>query len=397
MAQGQQRFAVLDGWRGLCALLVALYHLNVVSPFLDNGLIRHAYLFVDFFFVLSGFVITHTYWGKLTDAGALGDFTVRRFARIWPLHAALLAAFVAVECLKAIAAAKGVLSFPTAPFTAPNATGTIFPNLVLAQAFGLTDATSWNFPSWSIAAEFWTYLVFALLAWIAFGGGRKRAATLLGGLIATAGLLVLVLRSPHGMDATYDYGLARCLYGFFVGHFTYRLWRQTRALHAPAPSLELIAPVLVVAFVALAGGTPAAFCAPVVFAVAVYIFAFESGAVSRAMGTRPFQWLGARSYSIYMVHAFVVVNLIGRPIQILEKLTGATWTSAPSAPDAPRMIDVGDDWAAAGLIAAYIAIVLATAALTYRLIEMPAQRLLLKRWSTGAQPRRSVSGPAPAA
>ena len=93
MAQRQQRFAVLDGWRGLCALLVALYHLNVVSPFLDNGLIRHAYLFVDFFFVLSGFVITHTYWGKLTDAGALGDFTVRRFARIWPLQAALLDAF----------------------------------------------------------------------------------------------------------------------------------------------------------------------------------------------------------------------------------------------------------------------------------------------------------------
>lgn len=61
------------------------------------------------------------------------------------------------------------------------------------------------------------------------------------------------------------------------------------------------------------------------------------------------------------------------------------------------MIDVGDNWAAAGLIAAYIAIVLATAALTYRLIEMPAQRLLLKRWSAGAQPRRSVSGPAPAA
>ncbi|MFT3809432.1 MAG: hypothetical protein QM698_05890 [Micropepsaceae bacterium] len=181
------------------------------------------------------------------------------------------------------------------------------------------------------------------------------------------------------MDATYDYGLARCLYGFFIGHFTYRLWRRTRGGYAPAPALELIAPACIVAFVAIAGGTPAAFLAPIPFALVVFIFAFEAGALSRAMRAPAIQWLGARSYSIYIVHAFVVVNLIGRPIQILEKLTGASWTTALSAPDAPRVIDFGNEWAAAGLIAAYVALVLATAALTYRFIEMPAQRALLKR------------------
>ena len=59
------RFTALDGWRGICALLVALYHFHATSHVEQLGLVRNAYLFVDFFFVLSGFVITYAYADRL--------------------------------------------------------------------------------------------------------------------------------------------------------------------------------------------------------------------------------------------------------------------------------------------------------------------------------------------
>jgi peptidoglycan/LPS O-acetylase OafA/YrhL len=57
------RFVALDSWRGFCALLVALYHVPVTAFVFLNPLVRGSFLFVDFFFVLSGFVISFTYEG----------------------------------------------------------------------------------------------------------------------------------------------------------------------------------------------------------------------------------------------------------------------------------------------------------------------------------------------
>lgn len=64
------RFAVLDSWRGLAACMVALFHLRVPSHLDGAALVRNASLFVDFFFVLSGFVITASYAQRL--AGGFG-------------------------------------------------------------------------------------------------------------------------------------------------------------------------------------------------------------------------------------------------------------------------------------------------------------------------------------
>ena len=62
--------------------------------------IRHSYLFVDFFFVLSGFVIAHAYGDRLKSPLEVWQFIVRRFGRVWPLHIAVLAAFIAVAVFK---------------------------------------------------------------------------------------------------------------------------------------------------------------------------------------------------------------------------------------------------------------------------------------------------------
>src|SRR6267143_3981706 len=96
-----ERFVVLDSWRGIAACLVALFHLEAYShlvyshlrgvPFLDNS-----WLFVDFFFVLSGFVIAANYQQRLIDGFGAGRFLLLRLGRLYPLHFVMLA--VSIYC-----------------------------------------------------------------------------------------------------------------------------------------------------------------------------------------------------------------------------------------------------------------------------------------------------------
>jgi peptidoglycan/LPS O-acetylase OafA/YrhL len=151
----KRHFRVLDSWRGIAALLVAIFHLELYSAIYSLDFIRNAYLFVDFFFVLSGFVITHNYADRLGTVEGLGSFAIRRLGRLWPLHAVVRLAFVIVESAKAVLAWRGA-SIYLPPFTGNNSSDTILMNLAFAQSFGIEQKVTWNSPSWSISAEFWT-------------------------------------------------------------------------------------------------------------------------------------------------------------------------------------------------------------------------------------------------
>ncbi|HVJ01624.1 MAG TPA: acyltransferase family protein, partial [Sphingomonas sp.] len=85
-ATGKEHFEVLDGLRGSAALLVVLYHIQGITVHFAQGklLLPHAYLAVDFFFALSGFVIGYAYddrWGRMTT----GQFLKIRLIRLHPL------------------------------------------------------------------------------------------------------------------------------------------------------------------------------------------------------------------------------------------------------------------------------------------------------------------------
>ncbi len=78
----QERFAILDTWRGVCASLVALGHCTIYGHLFDLHFVRGAYLWVDFFFVLSGFVITHAYGERVSSWRQVKAFMLRRFGRL---------------------------------------------------------------------------------------------------------------------------------------------------------------------------------------------------------------------------------------------------------------------------------------------------------------------------
>lgn len=153
---------MLDSWRGIAALLVATYHLQIFGHFYAVSLIRDAWLFVDFFFVLSGFVLAHAYADRLTNSEEFRIFAIRRFGRLWPLHIAT-AAFVALtEALKLGLSQSGLVRFEVPAFAADDWTWTmVAANLLMLHGLGVPGAAPLNGPSWTIATEFYAYLVFA--------------------------------------------------------------------------------------------------------------------------------------------------------------------------------------------------------------------------------------------
>lgn len=94
------RFVALDSWRGVCACLVAFMHFDVYSHFHTLPFVWNSYLFVDFFFVLSGFVISASYRTRLMLGFGVCKFMLLRFGRVYPLHLFMLGCFVGFEVIR---------------------------------------------------------------------------------------------------------------------------------------------------------------------------------------------------------------------------------------------------------------------------------------------------------
>lgn len=375
----RERFLVLDSWRGICAVLVAVFHMTVLSHLFYNPFIRNAWLFVDFFFVLSGFVITHAYRTRLGSADELLSFAIRRFGRLWPLQMAMLALFVCSELGKlAIANAHGI-GVEQAPFTGRRSLPALAANVLLAQALPVVGAMSWNVPSWSISAEWWVYLLFGgtlVLTGHRAGAGRPRSAAALALLLAAA--LGVLWAGGARLDVPVGLEIPRCLFGFVTGCFVHGLVRRSPGPRAGATGLELVALAAVALFVSHAAGSPAELLAPLVFGGAVWLFAFERGLVSRLLSARPFVWMGKLSFALYMVHWFVR-EMFGRGLTVVAHRLGVP-LATPIPPElskwlgSTQMISWGGVWGGDLVLLAYVAISLAVAAGLHGAVERPGQR-----------------------
>jgi hypothetical protein len=354
-------------------VLVALYHFRTDSHVSSLGLVQHAYLFVDFFFVLSGFVITYAYADRLSNLREAGVMIWRRLSRLWPLHVAVLLALILLEAATPVLSwALGVQRSASSAFDPQSAASlaAVPAHLLLIQGLGFHDRLTWNHPSWSISTELWTYVLLAGLMVLARGRTMLPAVVLVLGSLAA-----LMLVSGRYMAVDYDYGMLRCMAGFFVGHIAYRALKASRAEISDTTGLEILAIVAVLAFVTFAGRTPFEFAAPFVFAAAVCLFALERGAVSAVLKSRPLAALGLCSYSIYMVHALVIA-IAHRGANTLVQLGGLQLVGPAGGGASGPVLSFGNAWASDVAAVVYLAIVVALARLTWRHIEMPAQRFL---------------------
>ncbi len=307
---------------------------------------------VDFFFVLSGFILTHVYLRQLRDGRfSFPTFVARRLARLYPLH---LATLLAVLAYVAAGRSLGIAVENPDAYT----WATFWHNLLMIHAWGVSDSMSWNYVAWSISAEWFAYLSFLPLALLFIrlpGGHAARLA------LALAAFTLLYLASPAlvGQELTlltYDFAMLRILPEFMLGIALYHLsldWDLDRR-SGPWLLAFLVAALLAVAHLDL-GHYPA------VLLLAVVIFAAASLERQGALGflrNRALVYLGETSYALYMTHAIVFILYFKAMSLVLgERYDAWVWSLGPVA-----------------LLAAFV-----TASLAYHLVEHPARHWLTSR------------------
>lgn len=367
----------LDSIRGIAATSVVIHHLLLMPTFLaafphnawiDCSFFRSGWLLVDLFFVLSGIVMALSYIENDFTRFSLREFMIRRLARVYPLHIVMLLANLVFRLLRIGLVMAGVVVVAPTVFEVNNAYSFGL-NVLLLHSMGFIDYLSWNAPSWSISVEFYTYLVFGLIVLLAL---RMRSLSwfyVLSGLLAVGSLVFIIfVLEKKSVELQTDSGLLRCFVGFFLGVLMVRIVDRLPSKPAPAVqgALQFVVMIASLALVSLAETNPAAtFLAPVMFAIFLgSLLAFPDALlVPRILVAKPLVWLGRRSYSIYMVHALVVL--------LAEYFVRAV--------GAGRIAALDSSWA--GLPATLnlvvsLAAVLAVSHFTYLYVEIPGGKLL---------------------
>jgi peptidoglycan/LPS O-acetylase OafA/YrhL len=307
-SSGKQHFEVLDGLRGSAAILIVIFHLfNYSFGFRGPwALVKHAYLAVDFFFALSGFVVAYAYDDRWTRMTTLQFFRIR-LIRLHPL--VLLGATI------------GLLGYLLDPF-GKTFNHTSVPMLLLAYVLSLlllpttpvggrhNESQALNGPAWSLMQEYLGNIAYALIL-------RRLRTVTLAIIFALSGLaLVLAANNKGLLDGGWDYpeiwmAPLRLTVSFVLGLWLYRIHNRVRL---PKIGLLLLTLVLVICFQMPVFPKVGAYSLNGLYDVACVMLLFPliilCGAHSDA-GTgmiRLCKLSGRLSYPLYITHiAFVYV------------------------------------------------------------------------------------------
>lgn len=370
----------LTSLRGVAALLVVMHHffgyllprvgstVSSYSKFFYNG-----YLGVDFFFILSGFIMTHVYANNFSSG--VNSYNYRaylssRFARIYPLHIFMLFLFIGVELAKIayLLCTNGFsFDFSTAsfhPFTEKTNLTALFANIFLVQALDLSSPplfggnTYWNEPAWSISAEWIAYLLLPFLLFL-LSKPNKFSASLV--YISTLASLFFLIKLTYGhLDFLGLPSIVRCTLEGVLGIIIYQLYHSGTYEKYLGLGSTTITSVIWICIVMHYDWHDLliipAFCLLILSAS----INRNNGFISKILNLRFLVYLGAISYSIYMVHWFIqsIIQLVWRHIFQVE--FGSNFNVNES------------------VIALIICIllVLVTASWSYRFIELPMRKRL---------------------
>lgn len=353
--------------RGLLAMWIVAFHFNEIVPILPAAVsreIRRSYLAVDFFFIMSGFVICHVYGRALSSNPswpAIAAYVRARFARIYPLHLFWLCTHILVFLL-AVQFAPPVLS-QSEGFKQLYNVRAIPTHLLMLHAMGIHGYRTWDGPSWSIGAEWWTYLIaIPVLVWMFRGSKWRMALTALIGFLGFVALQKVGHKAT--MDYTYDWGFVRCLSGFLIGVPLHEAYER------PASAAVLQSDAMFLGVLALTAGLLHVEADDLVMlpmvALIVLVAASNRGMMRRILELRPLRYLGEISYSVYMCQSLALM-LIMVPFAAATGLL----SGEPHLPGR------------AGLALWYVGLLAfagAIGATTYRYVEVPMRRWIHRRF-----------------
>ena len=379
-------FPNLTPLRGIAALLTVVFHVGLMGGNLANhtNLLNRMYLMVDFFFVLSGFIMCHVY-GKLFSTGisaaAFKKFAIARFARVYPLHFITLLYTIV---LFFIAARLGIPKEPVVQIE--NSGFSIITNLLLLHSMNFHNWFSWVHASWSISTEWWAYMIFPFLVRpftrLTATGKTAIAFLCFAGYLCITFFIVPLVTIPKeipfvkidpadlSINVAYQFGFLRCLCGFVLGMMMYQgfviEWGK-----------KILANGYAMGIAALALFTSMHFGLPDVISVSFLPFillsaAYGSKSIDKLFATKALQRLGDWSFSIYLVHQPLMFT-IGSAMSYLNLMNSNKPPAGP--PPAPSMLI---SW---GICLVFIAITLLVSSLMYRFWELPARRWINQKAS----------------
>lgn len=308
---GKSHYVILDGLRGVASLMVVVFHLFEAwaggDP--ERQVINHGYLAVDFFFLLSGFVIAYAYDERWAAGMDLWDFFKRRLVRLQPMI--LVGGLIGAAML----GLQHSSLFPKLEtVTAWQVAGVLLLSVVMIPMTPSAEIRGWgeiyplNGPQWSLFYEYIANILYA-------AGLRKLPLRWLGALVAlaAAALVGLLVLGPRGdviggwaLDASgIQIGLTRVMFPFFAGILLMRLGKRIKVRNAFAVcSLLLVAALSLPRFgmgdQRWINGLYEAACIILLFPLIVAIGAGEKDVDGPSV--RIARFFGDLSYPLYITH-----------------------------------------------------------------------------------------------
>lgn len=348
----------LTGLRGVAAWWVVVYHFS--DPLVNHlpawGMIvvRHGYLAVDLFFVLSGYVIYITSGQSLQTGGrrVIFSFLLNRLIRIYPLHLVVMLIYILNPLALWLFSSSGV---EDGRYGWDYYVASIF----LVQNWGWFDHLEWNVPAWSISTEFAAYILCPLLVVVSIARIRLNAWRLLLVMLSLGVILGLIyeisdVNSIGGNISSL--GLIRCILEFWMGLCLGAIgW----LVHPSEGVLRLynffIIVLLLFVFVFLINSSISNYWfVPVVSVILVHILSRGDAVFSWLLSLKLVHYFGLISYSTYLAHFFIKdwVKFFSDSIGLMQFLY-------------------------------YIVACFVVSALAYKYIENPSRRFLRGRLSIG--------------
>jgi len=305
----------LAGARAFPPLVLVMFHFSEGHGYrhfwpLDYVAAR-GYLWVEFFFCLSGFILTHVYGARaaqLFTAKGYGAFLKARLIRLYPLHLVMLGVILITAIVtRQLAAAGHYTSIFDLTYHTVITPFSFVLNLLLIQAWNTQPSLTWNGVAWFVSVEWALCLLFPIFLFLSRGPLWRGFALIAAGV---AGLTALDLTSAHGLDITFHNGVLRGLSDFSVGvglAMFYRAFKPRDTLPDWTHSLIQLAVVLTLFYAIYNTGW--SHTAMDIFTVLpmmalVLALAFDRGIVAGALKTRIPQTLGGWSYAIYIGQTF---------------------------------------------------------------------------------------------
>jgi peptidoglycan/LPS O-acetylase OafA/YrhL len=380
--------------RGIAAMMVLVYHYQVmVMPLINPNksiLINKWYIMVDFFFVLSGFIIMHVYQKYFQEGfqwTAFKTFMTARFARLYPLHLFTLLMTIGVfACLKGFDVFEQSNDFIQIMLR-PDA---IPANLFLLQASGIFSEPTWNSPSWSIAVEWWTYMLFPLFV-LFFNKNKPWGKWLAGALVLLGYLSIIFYFQPkqfihrqtylpltdtsHTIDVMVGSSIIRCICGFVLGMIVYQAFKKKWGAQILSSSylMSLTGLGLLVGWYY---NILPDVVTVMIFALAILMSVYNNGTMKKVLNTKLLTFVGDVSYSIYMVHIPIILayHTFRVIIKSYQPISDTPRTSLSEAAfHSSTLFTTGTAWL--GLLI-FITIVLTTAYFTFNYVEHPMRRYI---------------------